>query len=86
MTHHSVEIQIAPVSHPSLPSWFGEVAVVAHVFRQFGLQKAIEERVRFARARMGRYEVIDFVVMLIGYAVSGEATLQAFSQRLRPFA
>jgi hypothetical protein len=86
MTHHSVEIQIAPASHPSLPSWFGEAAVVAHVFRQFDLQKAIEERVRFARARMGRYEVIDFVVMLIGYAVSGEATLQAFSQRLLPFA
>jgi hypothetical protein len=29
------------------------VAVVAHVFSQLGLQKAIEERVRFARARMG---------------------------------
>jgi hypothetical protein len=59
---------------------------VAHVFNQFGLQKAIEERVRFARARMGDYEVIDFMVMLLGYAVSGEATLQAFYQRLLPFA
>src|SRR5229473_5613003 len=49
-------------------------------------QRAIEERVRFARARMGDYEVIDFVVMLIGYAVSGERTLQAFSERLLPFA
>src|SRR6266567_1475397 len=65
---------------------FEEVAVVAHVFSQLGLQKAIEERVRFARARMGDYEVIDFVVMLIGYAVSGERTLQAFSERLLPFA
>jgi hypothetical protein len=59
---------------------------VAHVFSQLGLQKAIEERVRFARARMGDYEVIDFVVMLIGYAVSGERTLQSFYQRLLPFA
>jgi len=56
------------------------------VFSQFGLQKAIEERVRFARARMGDYEVIDFVVMLMGYAVSGERTLQAFGERLLPFA
>jgi hypothetical protein len=47
-------------------------------------QRAIEERVRFARARMGDYEVIDFVVMLIGYAVSGERTLQSFYQRLLP--
>jgi hypothetical protein len=62
------------------------VAVLAHVFSQLGLQKAIEERVRFARARMGDYEVIDFVVMLLGYAVSGERTFTAFYQRLLPFA
>ena len=86
MTRPSVHVQIAPTSVPSTPSWLGEVAVVAHVFSQMGLQKAIEERVRFARARMGDYEVIDFVVMLIGYAVSGERTLQAFYQRLLPFA
>ena len=59
---------------------------MAHVFSQLGLQKAIEERVRFARARMGDDEVIDFVVMLPGYAVSGERTLQAFYHRLLPFA
>jgi len=60
--------------------------VLAHAFGQLGLQKAIEERVRFARARMGDYEVIDFVVMLPGYAVSGEGTLSAFYHRLLPFA
>src|SRR5260370_32559142 len=86
MTRLSVHVQIAPTSVPSTPSWLGEVAVLAHVFSQLGLQKAIEERVRFARARMGDYEVIDFVVMLLGYAVSGERTLQAFYQRLLPFA
>jgi len=86
MTQASVHVQIAPNPVPSTPSWLGEVAVVAHVFRHLGLQKAIEERVRFARARMGTYEVIDFVVMLIGYAVSGERTLQAFWERLLPFA
>ena len=64
MTRSSVHVQIAPTSLPSTPSWLGEVAVLAHVFSQLGLQKAIEERVRFARARMGDYEVIDFVVML----------------------
>ncbi len=68
------------------PPWLGEVAVLAHVFSELGQQKAIEERVRFARARMGDYEVIDFVVMLIGYAVSGEPTLKAFHERLLPFA
>ncbi|GAC1347408.1 MAG: hypothetical protein NVSMB27_12750 [Ktedonobacteraceae bacterium] len=86
MTHSSVRVQIAPTPFPSTPSWLGEVAVLAHVLSQLGLQKAIEERVRFARARMGDYEVIDFVVMLLGYAVSGERTLTAFYQRLLPFA
>jgi hypothetical protein len=86
MTDPSFHIQASLTSVPSTPSWFGEVAVVAHAFKQFGLSKAIEERVRFVRARMGKYEMIDFVAMLIGYAVSGERTLGAFSQRVRPFA
>src|SRR5256884_3454379 len=86
MTRPSVHIQIAPTSVPSTPSWLGEVAVLAHVLSQLGIQKAIEERVQFARARMGDYEVIDFVVMLMGYAVSVESTLKAFYHRLLPFA
>jgi hypothetical protein len=42
------------------------VAIVAHLFTTSGLLKAIEERVRFARPRFGTYEVIDFVVVLLG--------------------
>ena len=86
MTDPSVHIQVDPTSVPSTPAWFGEVAVVAHTFQQLGLVRAIEERVRLTRARMGKYELIDFVAVLIGYAVSGERTLRAFSQRVRPFA
>ncbi len=84
--HPSLKVQIAPESVPSTPSWFGEVAVFAHVLTQFGLLNAIEQRVRFARARFGQYDTIDFVVVLIGYAVSGEPTLNAFYERLKPFA
>src|SRR5437764_9759001 len=40
---------------------------------------------RLPRARFGQYDLIDFVVVLIGYAVSGEPTLQAFYERLSPF-
>jgi hypothetical protein len=42
--------------------------------------------VRFARACFGHYDLIDFVAVLIGYAVSGEPTLLAFYERLLPFA
>jgi hypothetical protein len=42
--------------------------------------------VRFARKRFGRYETIDFLTVLFGYAISGERTLEEFYQRLQPFA
>jgi hypothetical protein len=86
MTHPSVHLQIASEDLPSVPSWFGEAAIVAQIFTTSGVLKNIEEQVRFARARFGTYEFVDFVAVLIGYAVSAEPTLQAFYERLRPFA
>ncbi len=46
----------------------------AQILTHVGILKAIQERVRFARARFGHYDVVDFVAVLIGYAVSGEPT------------
>src|SRR5437660_5541697 len=86
MTQTVVTIQIAPESRPSTPPWMGEVAVVAQVLSHMGTLKTIQEQVRFARARFGQYDLIDFVVVLIGYAVSGEPTLLSFYERLTPFA
>jgi hypothetical protein len=81
-----VRIQTSPQSVFSPPAWFGELTVMAHFLNQQGVLAAIAERVRFARRRFGRYEVIDFVAVLFGYALSGERTLEAFYERLRPFA
>jgi hypothetical protein len=55
-----------------------EVATFAQFLTHEGILTAITEQVRFARARFGRYDLIDFVAVLIGYAVSGEPTLLAF--------
>src|SRR5882724_8783412 len=85
MTHPSVHIQIDPEGGPSVPCWFGEVAIVAHLFTTAGLLQAIDQRVRFARPRFGTYEVLDFVAVLIGYVVSAEPTFLAFYERLTPF-
>src|SRR6266852_343291 len=82
----SVNIQTSAEPLPSVPAWFGEVALVAHTMTRLGLLSKISERVRFARKRFGTYEVIDFVVVLIGYALSGEPTLAAYYERLSPFA
>lgn len=86
MTSSSVTIQISPESVPALPCWFAEVTAFAQVLSHTGIKSAIIERVRFARARFGQYDLIDFIVVLIGYGLSGEPTLQAFYERLVPFA
>src|SRR5438105_11847364 len=54
--------------------------------RKQGVLSKISEGVRFALRRFGHYEVIDFLVVLFGYAISGERTLEAFYERLQPFA
>ncbi len=82
----SVIIQASSESVPSTPPWFGEVALIVQHLRKQGILEAICERIRFARRRFGHYEVIDFVAILFGYAISGERTLETFYERLAPFA
>jgi hypothetical protein len=86
MTSRAVEIQTSSQSFPSTPQWLGEITIVAHYLTSLGLLEKIAERVRFTRSRFGTYDVIDFVVVLIGYALSGEPTLKTFYERLHPFA
>src|SRR5713226_4330443 len=81
-----VNIQTTSESNPSPPCWFGEVVVMSSFLRKQRVLSKINEQVRFARRRFGRYEVIDFFAVLFGYAISGERTLQEFYERLQPFA
>src|SRR5712692_8580126 len=85
-TSSPVSIQTSPESVPSVPAWFGELTLIVQYLERQGVLSAVSERVRFARKRFGHYEVIDFFAMVLGYAVSGESTLEAFYKRLRPFA
>src|SRR5258708_23252650 len=81
----SVIFQTSAESAPSTLSWFGEVTLIAAYLPQHGVLTKISERVCFARRRFGHYNVIDFLVVLFGYAISGERTPQAFYQTLQPF-
>ncbi len=82
----SIIVQASSQSVPSTPPWFGEVALIVQYLRKHEILSTIAERVRFARRRFGQYEVIDFLAVLFGYAISGEPTLEAFYERLHPFA
>jgi hypothetical protein len=82
----TVIIQTCSHSVPSTPSWFGEAVLIIEHLRKQGILSKLSEHVRFPRRRFGHYEVIDFLAVLFGYAISGERTLEAFYQRLQPFA
>src|SRR5215468_3966206 len=82
----AVTIQTSPQSVPSTPSWLGEVAVMAHYLSHVGLLEKVTREVRFSRKRFGTYDTMDFLCVLIGYTLSGEATLKGFYERLQPFA
>src|SRR5260221_6801049 len=60
-----VKIQTTPESNISTPSWFGEVVVISRHLHTHGVRSLINEQVRFARKRFGRYEVIDFLAVQI---------------------
>jgi len=82
----AVDIQRCPQEVPSVPAWFPEVIILARHFAQRGFLEAISNQVQLARGRAGHYDVIDFVAILLGYAASGEPSLETFFERLAPFA
>jgi len=65
---------------------FEEAVLIVEYLRKHGVLTRISRGVRFARRRFGHYEVIDFLAVLFGYEILGERTLEAFYERLQPFA
>src|ERR1700687_3803054 len=86
IAYSPVSIQTSAHSVRTPPSWFEEMTLIAHHLERQGVLAVIEAQVRLARRRFGRYEVIDFLAVLFGYAISGERKLEAFYERLQPWA
>lgn len=82
----SVMIQTSADSLPCPPPWWGELVLLSQHLRQQGILTQFTEGIRFERRRFGHYELIDFLVVLFGYAISGERTLERFYEALRPWA
>ncbi len=70
-----IEVQTSPVERPSVPPWLAEVAILAQHLATKGLLEAFTHQIRLVRGHFGHYEPIDFLVLLIGYAISGERRL-----------
>jgi hypothetical protein len=84
--HPCVDIHTPPAPQPWIPPWFAEIVLIAGHLRSHGLLEVLNTQVRFVRKRFGPYEMLDFLALLFGYAISGERSLQAFFDRLHPFA
>jgi hypothetical protein len=80
-----IEVQTSPLDRPAVPEWFAEVVIIAQHLATTGLLEAFAQQVRVVRGRFGSYEPIDFLALLVGYAISGERTLADFFERLAPF-
>jgi len=79
-----IEVQTSPEDHPSVPAWFAEVVIIARHLTTNGLLDAFAQQIHLVRGRFGSYEPIDFLALLVGYAISGERTLADFFERLLP--
>ena len=80
-----IEVQTTSENRFSVPAWFAEVVIIAGYLEKKGQLEAFAHLVRLVRGRFGTYEPIDFLALLIGYAISGERTLADFFERVEPF-
>jgi hypothetical protein len=80
-----IEVHTTSEDRPSVPAWFAEVVILARHLAATGLLEAFADQVRLTRGCFGTYEPIDFLALLVGYAISGERTLADFFERVEPF-
>ncbi|MGG6265618.1 hypothetical protein ACQ4M3_06380 [Leptolyngbya sp. AN03gr2] len=77
-----LEVTTTEQSNLAIPTWLAEALLVGQYWNQSGLLEQLQQQVRVSRGRMGQYEVCDFVLLLLAYAVSGVETLKLFFEQL----
>src|SRR5436305_1132008 len=80
-----IEVQTTSDKHFSVHARYAEVVIMARYLQKKVLLEAFGHQIRLLRGRFGTYEPIDFLALLIGYAISGERTLADFFERVEPF-
>lgn len=79
-----VAVEMVEQAQKQPPPWLTEAVVMLKAVREKGLLASIQQQVRVPRGRMGWFEVCDFVLVLLVYAVSQEKTLVRCYEALRP--
>jgi hypothetical protein len=82
----ALHLSTSSVSEPTAPPWLTQAIVLMQAWWSGWLLLPLVEHVRLARGRAGKFEVVDFVLVLLAYASSEARTLKAFYQQARPTA
>jgi len=85
-SNKNVAIIVSPEQKAATPKYLGEIILILNLWIKTGLVSEINEKVKVSRARMGSYEVIDFSLLLLSYAISNERSLEQFSKNIKAFA
>ena len=79
----SLDLHASCSSQPTAPPWTTEaIAVMRALWVRWALVPL--EQVRVVRKRAGTYLVLDVVLVLLSYAVSGAPDLKAFYRQASP--
>jgi hypothetical protein len=82
----TLDLRASSSPRPAAPPWLTEAVLVLRTWWTRWLPLPLVTSVRVERGRAGKFEVLDFVLVLLAYAVSGAATLHAFYEQARPAA
>jgi len=66
----TTEIETTPERAPTPPPWFADALVVLRAVRVRALWTALVERMRVERGRAGVYVAVDYLLVLLTFAVS----------------
>ena len=83
-TFAGIELTTTAQPNPVIPTWLPEALLLGEWWRTTGLLEQLQQLLHVSRGRMGQYEVCDFVLLLLAYAVSGEPSLANFFRALAP--
>lgn len=80
----SFDLHTCSRSEQTVPTWLTEVLVLLRALGARWLLLPLEQQVRVERGRAGKFEAIDFVLVLFVYAISGAKTLKELYKQAGP--
>lgn len=81
-TTPSVTLNASEDVKQKLPTWLGDVAIMAEIWKTSGLLEKLQRNVHVLRGRMGVYEVCDFVLAELAYVCGHEPSWRSFYRTL----